>query len=74
MATTATLDVVHEAALGNKGLVVTVKDADIMGHLMIGKASLVWFEKNKKKRGRKVSWADFQAWMMQKNEVEASRP
>ena len=48
MAISATLDIVSEAELGNKGLVITVKDADILGHLMIGKASLVWFKKNKK--------------------------
>ena len=75
MATDAKLSVVTEAQLGNKGLVVTVnQDGNIWGHLMIGKASLVWFEKNAKKKGRKVSWEDFHQWVMQKPEVSATRP
>lgn len=74
MATDATLSVVTEAQLGNKGLVVTVKkDGDILGHLMVGKASIVWFEKNAKKNGRKVSWDNFHQWVMQKTEVAATR-
>ena len=49
MATDAVLSVVSEAQLGNKGLVVTVsQNGDILGHLMVGKASIVWFEKNAK--------------------------
>jgi|GEM_PF-3017540 len=75
MATEATLSVVTEAQIGNKGLVVTVKvDDDILGHLMVGKASIVWFEKNAKKKGRKVSWNDFHQWIIQKTEVAATRP
>jgi len=75
MASKAVLDFVHEAQLGNKGLVVSNHDDNgIVGHLMIGKASLVWFEKNKKTKGQKVSWDELRTWMMQKNEVSATRP
>ena len=75
MATKVLLDTVMQAELGNKGLVVTVyQDDDILGHLMLGKASLVWFEKNAKKRGRKVKWNDFHTWIMGKTEVVATRP
>lgn len=75
MGTSAFLEIVTEAELGNKGLVVTVhQDSDILGHLMVGKASLVWFEKNAKKRGRKVSWDDFRSWVMSKPESPAVRP
>ncbi len=75
MATDATLSVVTEAQLGNKGLVITIKkDDNIFGHLMVGKASIVWFDKNAKKRGRKVSWEDFHQWIMQETEVIATRP
>lgn len=75
MASEARLDLVHEAQLGNKGLVVSnLDDGEIVGHLMIGKANLVWFEKNDKKFGRKVSWEDFRTWMLQKPKVKATRP
>jgi len=75
MASQAKLKVVHEAELGSKGLVVSHLDDDgIVGHLMIGKANLVWFEKNEKKLGRKVSWGDFRAWVMEKPRVKATRP
>ncbi len=75
MATDAFLTVVSEAQLGNKGLVVTVQnEAGILGHLMIGKASVVWFEKNAKKRGRKVFWNAFHDWIMEKPEFVATRP
>ncbi len=75
MATDAHLSMVTKAQLGNKGLVVTVfKDGDIFGHLMVGKASIVWFEKNAKKKGRKAHWDDFHQWIMQKAEVSATRP
>ncbi len=75
MATEATLEVVKKASLGNKGVVVSVSEGDdILGHLMIGKASPVWFEKNAKARGRKVSWADFREWMLTKAEQKAKRP
>lgn len=75
MATNAFLDTITQAELGNKGLVVTVhQDDDILGHLMVGRASLVWFEKGAKKRGRKVSWNDFHSWVMGKPEVAATRP
>lgn len=69
------LNTVSKAELGNKGLVVTVyQDSDIFGHLMVGKASLTWFEKNAKKRGRKVSWDEFHSWIMEKTETAATRP
>lgn len=61
--------------LGTKGMVLTVKQGDdIIGHLMIGKASLTWFEKNARKQGRKVYWSDFQKWMLTKAPSTASRP
>lgn len=45
----ATVGFVEEPELGNKGMVITVtKDDDILGHLMIGKASVHWFEKHKR--------------------------
>ena len=61
--------------LGTKGMVLSVKmDKEIIGHLMIGKASLTWFEKNARKTGRKVQWSDFQKWILSKKEIKASRP
>lgn len=74
MATNAKLSLINEAQLGSKGLVVTVTQDDILGHLMVGKASIVWFEKNAKKKGRKVSWDSFHQWIMQQPEVAATRP
>lgn len=75
MATDAKLTLVTEADLGNKGLVVTVsKDGTILGHLMIGKASLIWFEKHAKKRGHKVSWDETRQWLTGKPESKATRP
>jgi len=73
MPTSATLDVVNKAELGNKGLVITI-DGDVKGHLMVGKATLTWFEKNAKKQGYKVNWSDFEAWMKSKSKVSATRP
>lgn len=73
MATEASLNVTNKATLGNKGLVISV-DGDIEGHLMIGKASLVWFNKNAKKQGYKVSWQDFEQWITQRNQTQATRP
>ncbi|OIR01855.1 hypothetical protein GALL_161570 [mine drainage metagenome] len=56
-------------------MVISVKlDDDIKGHLMIGKASLVWFEKGKKKNGHKVTWEELEGWFMSKPEVKATRP
>ena len=64
-----------EPELGNKGMVISVKrDEDIKGHLMIGKASLVWFDKNMKKKGHKVSWDELETWILSRPEVEATRP
>jgi len=75
MATGATLDVVTEASLGAKGLVVTVKlNGDILGHLMVGKAKIVWFEPNAKKKGRIIPWKDFKEWVMTKPVGLATRP
>ena len=71
----AILDFADKPKLGTKGLVVTVKvDDDIIGHLMVGKASLVWFKKGKKSKGHKVSWKDLQEWMLKKPEKTAKRP
>ena len=75
MATDAFMTLVSEAQLGNKGLAITVyDDAGIVRHLMVGKASLIWFEKHAKKRGRKVSWDDFRKWILRHQEMSASRP
>ena len=61
--------------LGNKEMVLTVKIGnDIIGHLMIGKASMTWFEKNARKKGRKVTCSEFQEWILTKNTTTASRP
>ncbi len=69
------LEFVHQAELGSKGLVVAhKKDDKTVGHLHIGRASLVWFEGNGKKKGFKVSWAEFREWLRTHNEVKASRP
>ena len=52
----------------------TVTEDDFLGHLMVGKASIVWFEKNAKRKGRKASWDSFHQWIMQQPEVAATRP
>lgn len=72
----ATFSFADEPELGTKGMVVTVKvDGDIIGHLMIGKAHLTWFEKNKKKKGHKASWKDLRGWMTKSfKEGTATRP
>jgi hypothetical protein len=65
----------QDLELGSKGLVVSVEiDGDILGHLMVGKASLVWFEKSGKKQGRKVSWTELSTWFLTKPKVDATRP
>jgi len=70
-----TFNFADEPKLGTKGIVMTVKvDDDIIGHLMVGKASLVWFEKNKKTKGHKVSWQNFRDWMTKQSEIGAIRP
>ena len=75
MATNAFLSPATEIKLGNKGLVVTVYDDDnVLGRLMVGKASLVWFEKGAKKRGRRATWEDFRQDIMKKPLVDVSRP
>lgn len=75
MATEAVLSDVSDVQLGNKGLVITVsRDGSILGHLMVGKASIVWFEKHAKRKGRKVSWEDFHRCVMQQPLVDATRP
>ncbi len=75
MANTATFSFANEPELGNKGMVISVKrDNDILGHLMIGKASLVWFDKSKKKKGHKVSWEELEAWFKIKPESDETRP
>jgi hypothetical protein len=70
-----TVGFVEEPELGNKGMVITVrKDNDIVGHLMVGKASLHWFDKNAKKKGNKVSWDDFIDFLREKPVVKVTRP
>jgi hypothetical protein len=79
---TTTLGFANEPELGNKGLVITVKKEneppdekkEILGHLMVGKASLVWFKKNKKTKGHQVSWEELEAWITKQPEGNASRP
>lgn len=73
MATNATLKLVTQAELGSKGLTIAV-DGETEGSLMIGKASLVWFKKNAKKQGYKVSWSEFEAWVTDRQQVKATRP
>lgn len=75
MASRAKLDLVQQAELGTKGLVVShLNDEEIVGHLMIGKANLVWFEKHEKRFGRKVTWEEFRDWVLAKPRVPATRP
>ncbi len=70
-----TLSFADEPELKNKGMVLTVKDDDdIVGHLMIGKASIIWFKKNAKKRGYKVDWEELKTWFEAKEKIEATRP
>lgn len=72
---TTTVGFAEEPELGNKGLVITVKkDAQIIGHLMVGKASLHWFEKNAKKNANKVSWDELITWLKTHQMVKTSRP
>ena len=71
----ATVGFAEEPELGNKGMVITAKkDDEILGHLMIGKASLHWFEKSAKKRANKVSWDDLIAFMQRQRVVKTTRP
>lgn len=71
----ATVGFVEEPELGNKGMVITVtKDDDILGHLMIGKASVHWFEKHKKKLAYKTSWDDLIKFMKKQPSVKVAQP
>ncbi len=71
----STIGFANEPELGNKGLVITVKkNGDILGHLMAGKASLVWFKKSKKTKGHQVDWETFANWITTVKESDASRP
>lgn len=69
-----TVGFVEEPTLGNKGMVITVKKNDIIGHLMVGKASLHWFDKNGKKKANKVSWEDLITFLKGKPVVDVTRP
>ena len=70
-----TVDFANEPELGNKGMVFTVKkDNKIHGHLMVGKASVFWFEKNAKKKARKMTWSDLAGAFEKRSEVLVSRP
>ncbi len=65
--------------LGNKGILITVESSDgsghdILGRLMVGKASLVWFKKYKKNKGHKVNWQEFIDWIEAKEETGATPP
>jgi hypothetical protein len=75
MAFITTVGFVEEPELGNKGMVITInKDENIIGHLMVGKASLHWFGKNKKNKANKVSWDDLITFMKDKPVVNVPRP
>ena len=70
-----TIAFAEQPELGNKGLVLTVKEGKhINGHLMVGKASLFWFEKNAKKKARKMSWSDLTNAFEKRAEVKVTRP
>jgi len=70
-----TVNFANEPELGNKGMVFTVKkDNKIHGHLMVGKASLFWFEKNAKKKARRMTWSDLATAFGKRTEVQVSRP
>ena len=70
-----TVGFADEPELGNKGIVITVKkDEDIVGHFMIGKASVHWYAKNAKKKANKASWDALIDFMRQQQEVKVSRP
>ena len=72
---TTTVGFVEQPELGNKGLVITVnKDGEIVGHLMVGKASLHWFKKSGKKKANKTTWDDLIGWFQQRPTVDTSRP
>jgi len=67
--------IAEELALGNKGLVITVNsDDEILGHLMAGKASVHWYEKNAKTKSHKTSWKELIAFMKSKPIVDLKRP
>jgi len=70
-----TVGFVEEPELGNKGVVFTVnKDDDIVGHLMVGKASLHWFEKNAKNKANKVTWDTLIEFLKTQPAATVSRP
>ncbi|MHC4538837.1 MAG: hypothetical protein ACYS74_03535 [Planctomycetota bacterium] len=70
-----TVNFANEPELGNKGMVFTVKmDERIHGHLMVGKASLFWFEKNAKKKARRMAWSDLAKVFEKRTEVQVARP
>ncbi len=59
----------------SKGLVITVKRGDdILGHLMVGKASLHWFEKKCEEKARKISWDELITFMRAKQLIDITRP
>ena len=61
--------------LGNKAMVITVKKDDaILGHLMVGKASLHWFEKDAKKTAHKVGWEKLIEFLEKRHSAKATRP
>jgi len=70
-----TVRFVEEPELGNKGAVFTVKkDGDIVGHLMVGKASLHWFEKSAKKKANEVTWDALIEFLKTQPAVKVTRP
>jgi hypothetical protein len=75
MAKNVKLTSLTDVELGFKGLVIKVQDGDdILGHMMIGKASIVWFEKNAKKKGYKANWEELIEFMNTRKMQTATRP
>lgn len=71
----ANVSFVEEPELGNKGMVITLKkDDDIVGHLMIGKASVYWFKKHAKKLANKTVWDDLIKFLKKQQMVKVARP
>lgn len=70
-----TVGFAEEPELGNKGMVITIKkDNNIVGHLMIGKASVHWYDKNAKKAANKASWDALISFMRDQPSVQVPRP
>jgi len=52
--------------LGNANIEFLVyKDGEVFGRLLVSKGAVVWREKGKSKRGKKLGWSDFAELMTQ---------